>query len=231
MAAEASASVLVIDDEEQIRRALRSILTSHGYSVLLAGSAEEAVRAAADAKPDLIVLDLTLPDADGIDLAGELRAWISAPILVLSVRGGDEDKIAALDAGADDYLTKPFSAGELLARVRALLRRSVAGAGAPAAITAGDLEIDLARRRVTKAGVEVTLTKTEFDILALLASNPDRVLTSRMILEHVWGPEYAEDRQTLRVHISHLRKKIESHPSVPRYVQTEPGVGFIFSTR
>lgn len=231
MSAETSASVLVIDDEEQIRRALRSILTSHGYSVLLAGSAEEAVRVAADAKPDLIVLDLTLPDGDGIDLASELRAWISAPILVLSVRGDDEDKIAALDAGADDYLTKPFSAGELLARVRALLRRSVAGAGAPVTIAAGDLEIDLARRRVMKAGAELTLTKTEFDILALLASNPDRVLTSRMILEHVWGPEYAEDRQTLRVHISHLRKKIESHPSVPRYVQTEPGVGFLFSTK
>lgn len=229
--AEISAAVLVIDDEEQIRRALRSVLTAHGYSVLLAATAEEAVRLAASAKPDLIVLDLTLPDADGVDLASELRAWISAPILVLSVRSGDEDKIAALDAGADDYLTKPFSAGELVARVRALLRRSVAGAGAPATITHGDLEIDLARRRVTKGGADVSLTKTEFDILALLASSPDRVLTSRMILEHVWGPEYAEDRQILRVHISHLRKKIESHPSVPRYVQTEPGVGFVFSTK
>ncbi len=228
---EATPSVLVIDDEEQIRRALRSVLVSHGYRVILAGSAEEAVRVAAEARPDLIVLDLTLPDADGIDLAGELRAWISAPILVLSVRDGDEDKIAALDAGADDYLTKPFSAGELLARVRALLRRSVAGAGAPALISVGDLEIDLSRRRVTRAGAEIALTKTEFDILALLASNPDRVMTSRMILEHVWGPEYAEDRQTLRVHVSHLRKKIEAHPSVPRYVQTEPGVGFIFSTK
>lgn len=229
--AEAPASVLVVDDEEQIRRALRSILTSNGYGVLLAASAEEAVRAAAESKPDLIVLDLTLPDADGIDLAGELRTWISAPILVLSVRGGDADKIAALDAGADDYLTKPFSAGELLARVRALLRRSVAGAGTPVVIVAGDLEIDLSRRRVSKGGEEVALTKTEFDILAMLASNPDRVLTARMILEHVWGPEYAEDRQTLRVHVSHLRKKIESHPSVPRYVLTEPGVGFVFSTK
>jgi two-component system KDP operon response regulator KdpE len=229
--AEVSATILVIDDEEQIRRALASILKSHGYRVITAATGEEGTRAAVDGRPDAVVLDLTLPDVDGITLAAELRTWLQAPILVLSVRSGDDDKIAALDAGADDYLTKPFSAGELLARVRALLRRAAAGTGTPAQILAGDLVIDIGRRRVTRDDETISLTKTEFDILAYLAANPDRVLTSHMILEHVWGPEYAEDRQTLRVHVSHLRKKIEPHPSVPRYILTEPGVGFLFSTR
>lgn len=229
--AEPSAKILVVDDEEQIRRALASILKSHGYRVVLATTGAEGTKLAIDERPDLVVLDLTLPDIDGIALAAELRTWLKVPILVLSVRSADDDKIAALDAGADDYLTKPFSAGELLARVRALLRRASAGTGAPSVITAGDLAIDLGRRQVLRAGEVVSLTKTEFDILAYLGANPDRVLTSHMILEQVWGPEYVEDRQTLRVHISHLRKKIEPHPSVPRYILTEPGVGFLFSTR
>lgn len=229
--AEPSAKILVVDDEEQIRRALASILKSHGYRVVLAATGEEGTMLAVDERPDVVVLDLSLPDGDGIALAAELRTWLRAPILVLSVRSADDDKIAALDAGADDYLTKPFSAGELLARVRALLRRASAGTGAPSVITAGELVIDLGRRQVLRAGEMVSLTKTEFDILAYLAANPDRVLTSHMILEQVWGPEYVEDRQTLRVHISHLRKKIEPHPSVPRYILTEPGVGFLFSTR
>lgn len=229
--AETSATILVIDDEEQIRRALTSILKSHGYRIVTASTGAEGTAAAANGRPDLVVLDLTLPDVDGIALAVELRTWLKVPILVLSVRSGDDDKIAALDAGADDYLTKPFSAGELLARVRALLRRAVAGTGSAPVIVAGDLSIDLGRRHVTRSDEVVSLTKTEFDILAYLAANPDRVLTSHMILEQVWGPEYVEDRQTLRVHISHLRKKIEPHPSVPRYILTEPGVGFLFSTR
>ncbi|MDO8950702.1 MAG: response regulator [Actinomycetota bacterium] len=229
--AEASATILVIDDEEQIRRALASILKSHGYRVITAATGAEGTAAAADGNPELVVLDLSLPDVDGIALAAELRTWLKVPILVLSVRSGDDDKIAALDAGADDYLTKPFSAGELLARVRALLRRSATGTGSTSVIVAGDLSIDLGRRHVTRGDEVVSLTKTEFDILAFLAANPDRVLTSHMILEKVWGPEYVEDRQTLRVHISHLRKKIEPHPSVPRYILTEPGVGFLFSTR
>lgn len=229
--AEASATILVIDDEEQIRRALASILKSHGYRVITAATGAEGTAAAADGNPELVVLDLSLPDVDGIALAAELRTWLKVPILVLSVRSGDDDKIAALDAGADDYLTKPFSAGELLARVRALLRRSATGTGSTSVIVAGDLSIDLGRRHVTRGDEVVSLTKTEFDILAFLAANPDRVLTSHMILEKVWGPEYVEDRQTLRVHISHLRKKVEPHPSVPRYILTEPGVGFLFSTR
>jgi len=229
--AEPSATILVIDDEEQIRRALTSVLKSHGYRVFAAASGEEGTRMAVDGRPDVVVLDLTLPDVDGIALAAEFRTWLKAPILVLSVRSGDDDKIAALDAGADDYLTKPFSAGELLARVRALLRRSATGTGTAPVIVTGELSIDLGRRHVTRGDDVISLTKTEFDILAYLAANPDRVLTSHMILEQVWGPEYAEDRQTLRVHISHLRKKIEPHPSVPRFILTEPGVGFLFSTR
>lgn len=223
-----SGRVLVIDDEAQIQRALASILTAHGYTVDLAGDGAEAVRKATRHRPDLILLDLTLPDIDGIELCRELRTWLDAPVMVLSARTAQDDKIEALDAGADDYITKPFAAGEMLARVRALMRRGTVGAGAPPVLVFGELAIDPARRRVTKKGAELTLTKTEFDILALLAGNAGRVLTSRTILESVWGPEYAEDRHTLRVHVSNLRKKIEDHPSVPRYILTEPGVGFLF---
>ena len=229
-APEKLAKILVVDDEEQIRRALKSILSARKYDVVVASSGEEALDLAIDHNPDLIVLDLAMPGMGGLALCAELRTWYSAPILVLSVLGGDSDKIAALDTGADDYLTKPFSAGELLARVRALLRRSQSQATALPVIAAGDLEIDIAHRRVKRAGEEVDLTRIEFDILAYLAQNADCVLTSRMILQKVWGPEYADDTQTLRVHISNLRKKIEPHPSVPRYILTEPGVGFRFST-
>jgi two-component system KDP operon response regulator KdpE len=222
--------ILAIDDEEQIRRALKSILGARHYEVILASGGEEGLDLAIDHSPDLVILDLSMPDMSGLEVCKELREWYTGPILVLSVRSGDADKIAALDLGADDYLTKPFSAGELLARIRALLRRASGQAAQPPTITAGEIEIDLARRLVTRAGEEIDLTKTEFEILACLARNADCVVTSKMILEHVWGPEYAEDTQTLRVHISHLRKKIEPHPSVPRYILTEPGVGFRFST-
>jgi two-component system KDP operon response regulator KdpE len=223
---ERPARVLVIDDEEQIRRALRSILTARSYEVEVADSGEAGLAAAASHQPDLVVLDLTLPGKSGLEVCRELRTWLTAPILVLSVRDSDDDKIAALDLGADDYLTKPFSAGELLARIRALLRRVTADDASPAAITIGGLAVDFARRIVTVDGAEVKLTRTEFEILALLAHNVDRVVTSRMLLERVWGPEYVEDTQTLRVHISHLRRKIEPEGGVPRYVLTEPGVGF-----
>lgn len=222
--------ILVIDDEEQIRRALKSILGARHYEVILAKDAEEGLDLAIDHSPDLIILDLAMPGMSGLEACRELRTWYNGPILVLSVRAGDTDKINALDLGADDYLTKPFSAGELLARIRALLRRASGQAAAPPVIYAGEIEIDIARRRVTRAGVEVEMTKTEFEILAFLAQNDNRVVTSKMILEHVWGPEYGEDTQTLRVHISHLRKKIEPHPTVPRYILTEPGVGFRFCT-
>jgi two-component system KDP operon response regulator KdpE len=221
--------ILVVDDEEQIRRALKSILSTRGYVLEMAATAEEALLKAIDAPPDLVVLDLALPDRSGIEVCRELRTWMTAPILILSVRANESDKIQALDEGADDYLTKPFSAGELLARIRALLRRTAALTSPPPIVTAGELVIDIARRRVTRAGNEVPLTPTEFDILAFLARNAGLVVTQRMILEQVWGPEWVEDAQTLRVHVSNLRKKIEPHPGGPRYIITEPGVGFRLS--
>ncbi len=218
--------ILVVDDEEQIRRALKSILSTRGYSLDMASTAHEALMKAIDTPPDLVVLDLMLPDRSGIDVCRELRTWMTAPILILSVRSNEADKITALDEGADDYLTKPFSAGELLARIRALLRRAAALTSPPPVVHSGDLEIDIARRRVRRAGEEVALTPTEFDILAFLARNAGLVVTQKMILEEVWGPEWMEDAQTLRVHVSNLRKKIEPKGSAPRYIITEPGVGF-----
>jgi len=220
--------VLVIDDEEQIRTALRSVLRARRWLVDLAENGEAGLEAAATHTPDLVVLDLTLPDMSGFDVARELRKWYSGPILVLSVRGSETDKITALDIGADDYLTKPFSAGELTARIRALLRRAMPGDNPPGEMVAGDVEIDFARRLVKVRGEQVHLTRTEFDILALLARNADRVVTSRMMLERVWGPEYVGDTQTLRTHVSHLRRKIERPGDIPRHILTEPGVGFRF---
>ena len=227
-APERSERILVIDDEEQIRRALRSVLQARHYTVDAAATGGEGLEAAVDHVPDLVILDLTLPDMSGLKVAEELRAWYEGPILVLSVRDGDADKIAALDLGADDYLTKPFSSGELLARVRAHLRRTAGGQSSVHEIRAGDLVIDLAKRTVTVDGRLAHLTRTEFDILSLLARNEDRVVTSRMLLEQVWGPDYISDTQTLRVHMSHLRHKIEPSDGVPRYILTEPGVGFRF---
>ena len=227
-APERSARILAIDDEEQIRRALRSVLQVHHYTVDVAATGAEGLERAIERTPDLIILDLSLPDMSGLKVAEELRTWYVGPIVVLSVRDGDADKIAALDLGADDYLTKPFSAGELLARIRAHLRRNSAGDSSLREIRAGELVIDLARRKVTVAGEIAHLTRTEFDILALLARNADRVVTSRMMLEQVWGPDYVSDTQTLRVHVSHLRHKIEPAGGVPRYILTEPSVGFRF---
>jgi two-component system, OmpR family, KDP operon response regulator KdpE len=228
-APEKKIKILVVDDEDQIRRVLKSILGARKYEVILASSGPEAIDRAADHAPDLVILDLAMPEMSGLDVCRELRTWFAAPILVLSVKGSDTDKISALDMGADDYLTKPFSAGELLARVRALLRRSAPLVPSIPITTVGDLEIDIAHRRVRRAGQEVNLTRIEFDILALLVQNADRVITSKMIIKQVWGADYDEDVQTLRVHISNLRKKIEPHSSVPRYILTEPGVGFRFT--
>ena len=221
--------VLVIDDEEQIRRALKSVLSARHYEVDLAETAERGLELTAERTPDIIVLDLTLPGMSGLEACRRLREWYHGPILILSVRNADDDKIAALDLGADDYLTKPFSTGELLARIRALLRRTQ-GADAPVTeLHAGDLCVDFAKRLVTVKGEPVHLTRTEFDILALLARNAGRVVTSSMLLDGVWGPEYVGDTQTLRVHVSHLRRKIESPGDVSRYILTEPGVGFRFA--
>ena len=227
-APERAQRVLVIDDEEQIRRALKSVLQARHYEVDLAENAEAGLELTASHTPDIIVLDLTLPDMSGLEACRVLREWYHGPILILSVRNADDDKIAALDLGADDYLTKPFSTGELLARIRALLRRT---AGADVSITearSGDLYVDFAKRTVSVKGEPVHLTRIEFDILATLARNAGRVVTSRMLLDQVWGPEYIGDTQTLRVHVSHLRRKIESPGDVSRYILTEPGVGFRF---
>jgi two-component system, OmpR family, KDP operon response regulator KdpE len=228
-APERSARVLVIDDEEQIRRALKSVLEARHYDVELASTAEEGIELTAERTPDIVVLDLTLPGMSGLEACRSLREWYRGPILILSVRNADADKIAALDLGADDYLTKPFSTGELLARIRALLRRTAGVETLPADMTVGDLHIDFAKREVTTAGELVKLTRIEFDILAFLARNAGRVVTSRMLLESVWGPEYVGDTQTLRVHVSHLRRKIGSPGEVQHYILTEPGVGFRFS--
>lgn len=217
--------VLVVDDEAQIRRALASVLAARRYEVELAATAEEGLELAAERKPDIVILDLTLPGMSGLEACRRLREWYEGPILILSVRDAEADKIAALDLGADDYLTKPFSTGELLARLRALLRRARGEEIAVTEVRVGDLCVDFPRRAVTVGGEPVRLTRIEFDILALLAHNVGRVVTSRMLLENVWGPEYVGDTQTLRVHVSHLRQKIEGS-AVPRYILTEPGVGY-----
>jgi len=221
--------ILVIDDEPQILRAMRSIL-SRSYEVELAASGEEGLQFAAGSAPDLVILDLTLPGITGMEVCRTLRGWLRAPILILSVRDNEADKIAALDLGADDYLTKPFSAGELLAHIRALLRRVGSGTGGPGQVRSGDLIVDLAERKVTRGEDPVKLTRIEYTILARLASNADRVVTSGMLIKGVWGAATTEDSRALRVHISNLRSKIEPNPSVPRHVVTEPGVGYRFLT-
>jgi two-component system KDP operon response regulator KdpE len=223
--------ILVIDDEPQIRRALRAGLEQNGYEVILAAAGSEALDQAALHPPDLVILDLAMPVMDGFEVCRQLREWSRVPVLVLSVREGEEDKIRALDLGADDYLTKPFSLGELLARLRALLRRAgAADEPEPPLFAAGELQVDFARRRVTLAGTEVHLTPIEYDLLRTLVLAPDRVLTHRQLLTRVWGTEYAEDTHTLRVHIANLRNKIEPDPARPRYVHTEPRIGYRFRT-
>ncbi len=221
--------ILVVDDEESIRRALRSILSSRKIEVTLASAGAEGISLAIETNPELVVLDLSLPDMDGLDVCRELRTWMVSPILILSVRGNEADKIEALDLGADDYLTKPFSAGELLARIRALLRRAESRVGPPPEIRVGELAVNLAKRQVFLNGQEVFLTKTEFEILALLVQNIDCVVTYRMLAERLWGDPEDRQPQLLRVHVSNLRKKIEPHPALPRFIRTEPGIGFRFS--
>jgi two-component system, OmpR family, KDP operon response regulator KdpE len=217
--------VLVVEDEPPVRRFLRAALESHGYRLVEATTIREAEQLAPGHNPDLFLLDLGLPDGDGIDLARRLREWTHAPIIVLSARGREEDKVKALDAGADDYLTKPFGVNELLARMRVALRHANAGPGAEPVFEAGPLRVDLARREVTVEGKEVRLTPTEFRLLALLVRHAGRVLTHRQILKEVWGPAAAEVHY-VRVHMAELRKKIEAEPARPRLLVTEPGVGY-----
>lgn len=223
--------ILVIDDEPQILRALKAILSQRDYQVTAASRGEEGLNLAAVASPDVVVLDLGLPDMDGIEVCKRLREWTQVPIIVLSVREGDQDKVAALDAGADDYLTKPFSIEELLARIRVALRHLSQTQGSKESVVqAGDIKIDLARHVVLRGGEEVRLTPTEYDLLAYLAVNAGRVLTHSSILEHVWGWAESDNIEYLRVYMMQLRKKLEEDPRHPKYLLTEPGVGYRFTT-
>jgi len=225
------AHVLVIDDEAQILRALRTILSAHHFRVTVARDGEEGLALAVAEHPDIIILDLGLPDMDGIQVCEQLRQWTQAPIIVLSVRNGEGDKVRALDKGADDYLVKPFGTQELLARLRVAQRHAAMSHGEPeTVITAGDLVIDLARHIVTLSGFEVKLTATEFKLLAYLAGHANRVLTHQNILNHVWGPEYRDNVEYLRVFMSQLRKKLETQPKHPAHLISEPGVGYRFVT-
>jgi two-component system KDP operon response regulator KdpE len=221
----ADAVVLVVEDEPQVRRFLRVSLSSHGYRVVEATSVREAERLATSHNPDLFVLDLGLPDGDGIDLTRALRGWTRAPIIVLSARGREEDKVSALDAGADDYLTKPFGVNELLARMRVALRHAGPASNDAPVLEVGPLRIDLPRREVTVEGREVRLTATEFKLLVLLATNAGKVLTHGQILREVWGPN-ATQTHYVRVQMAELRKKLERDPARPRMLTTEVGVGY-----
>ncbi len=220
--------VLVVEDEPPLRRFLRASLGAHGHPVLEAETARQAEQLIASHNPEVVLLDLGLPDGDGIELTRRLRAWTAVPIVVLSARGREADKVEALDAGADDYLTKPFGVAELLARIRLALRHA-ARRGQPEAgplLAVGPLTIDADRRQVTVRGQEVKLTATEFRILALLAASPGRVLTHRFLLGQVWGPGHTEEPHHLRVHVAELRKKLEEDPARPRLLLTELGVGY-----
>jgi two-component system, OmpR family, KDP operon response regulator KdpE len=218
------ARVLVVDDEPQILRAMQVKLRGAGYTVETAETAEEALMKAAMRPPDAVILDLLLPDGSGTDVCRELRAWTTAPVLVLSAVGEEREKIAALDAGADDYVTKPFSGDELLARLRAVLRRT--STHAKPTIEIGDLRLDLDKRAVSMDGRVVSLTPIEYDLLRLLAVNEGKLLTHPTILREIWGPAYREESNYVHVYISHLRRKIEPDPARPRYLLNQPGVGY-----
>jgi two-component system, OmpR family, KDP operon response regulator KdpE len=222
--------VLIVEDEAEIRRFVRLALESEGHEVHEAEGVERGLIEAGTRRPDLVVLDLGLPDGDGVDFVRELRSWSAAPVIVLSARTAEADKIAALDAGADDYLIKPFGVGELLARVRAQLRRRAVGDSTDSELAFGDVVIDRARRNVTRGGQPLHLTPIEYRLLLLLTAQPDRVLTHRHLLKDVWGPGHAENVHYVRVHMGNLRKKIEADPSRPRWLRTEAGVGYRFAS-
>lgn len=221
--------VLVVDDERAIRRFLRASLSTHDCTILEAVDGAEALAAVASQRPDVVFLDLGLPDMEGIEVLRRLREWSTAPVIVLSVRDQEKDKIEALDAGADDYLTKPFGIGELMARMRGVLRRSTQIPTGEPVIIVGDLRIDFAARTVTLADRELSLTPTEYEILKLLAQSAGKVLTHTQIIRKIWGGAYGEDEaHLLRVNISNLRRKIEADPTRPSFITTEPGVGYRF---
>jgi two-component system KDP operon response regulator KdpE len=220
--------VLVCDDEPQILRALRVILRDGAFEVVTARTGQEALDLAALRAPDAAIIDLILPDGNGIDVCRSIREWSEMPILVLSAVGEETEKIRALDAGADDYVTKPFAPGELIARLNAALRR--AGPAEEPSLSINGLEVDLAGHRVSRQGEEIHLTPKEFDLLRVLARNRGRLMTHRALLGEVWGHAYEEDTHTLRVHIANLRRKIEPDPGAPRYIRTDPGIGYRFAS-
>lgn len=220
-----SARILIVDDENSIRRFLNATLTAHGYLVYEATNGEEALFSARQNRFELVILDLGLPDMDGVEVIRQLRQWSDVPVIILSVRERESDKVSALDAGADDYLTKPFGVNELLARLRVALRRAGQEA-VPALFEVGSLRVDSAHRLVTINGEEISLTPTEYDILSTLVHFAGKVITHAQLIRLVWGQSYESDNHILRVNISNLRKKIEVDPSQPEYILTEPGVGY-----
>ncbi|MBI5354766.1 MAG: response regulator [Chloroflexi bacterium] len=222
---EAGQRVLVVDDEAPIRRYLRAALNAQGFTIFESANGQEALNAVIANRPDIIILDLGLPDIDGIEVTRQLREWSQTPIIVLSVRESEQDKIAALDAGADDYLTKPFGTGELMARMRVVMRRQTSKPDEPI-LQVDELKMDLSRRVVTIRDEEISLTPTEYDILRLLMQNAGKVITHHHLLRQVWGTAYESEMHILRVNISNLRRKIEPDPSRPHYLLTEPGVGY-----
>ena len=226
---EGPSRVLVVDADEGSRRVVAFILKREGYGVFLAASGKGALAEVVGSTPDLVLLDGVLPDLGGLRVCEELRSWYEGPVMMLSGNGDEDFVIEALNSGADDCVMKPIRPAELLARVRALLRRYRMGSRRPVVIEVGDLEVNLAKRRVFRRGHEIRFTRTEFDILVCLAQSQDRVVTSKMILDKVWGPSHGEYVQTLRVHVGHLRRKLERNPSSPRYIVTEPGVGYRFA--
>ena len=218
--------VLVVDDEPQIRRFLRTSLSAHGYAVIEAACGKEAITGMTSERPDVVILDLGLPDMDGLEIIRHVREWSRVPMIVLSVRGQEDEKIAALDSGADDYVTKPFGMGELLARIRAALRHRLQAEVEEPVFRSGGLSIDLSRRLVTMDGGEVKLTPKEYELLRVMVIHAGKVITHQQLLREVWGPGYVHEMHYLRVYIGQLRQKIEPDPAQPRHILTEPGVGY-----
>ncbi|WAS99855.1 two-component system response regulator KdpE [Rouxiella chamberiensis] len=220
--------ILIVEDEKEIRRFVRTALESEGFKVFESETLQRGLIEAGTRKPDLVILDLGLPDGDGLDYIRDLRHWSSIPIIVLSARTDEADKIAALDAGADDFLTKPFGVGELLARVRVSLRRHAGGQQESPRVSFADVTVDLINRRVQRAGEDVHLTPIEFRLLAELLANSGKVITQRQLLSHVWGPNYVEHSHYLRIYMGHLRQKLEQDATRPRHLLTETGIGYRF---
>lgn len=220
--------VLVVDDEPQIRRALVTNLRARHYEVDQAATGEDALRLAAENHPDVVILDLGLPGIDGLEVVDGLRGWTQVPIIILSVREAEADKVAALDAGADDFVTKPFGMDELLARLRAALRRRAPASAEQAAVVIGDWTVDLASHRITHGDLEIRLTPTEWHLVEILVRNPGSLISQRQLLQEVWGPTYESETHYLRVYMARIRRKLETDPSAPRHFITAPGVGYRF---